>query len=271
MKIKLFTMVKNEKDIIRDWIIYHGSMFGFENLYIIDNYSTDSTYEELLLFPHVNVVRKNNYNKKGKYITQLIKENCEPDDFAYPIDIDEFIVYYDKKQKSISVDKTKLISYFESLPDHRVYKTNYIQSQITVKNGYKRSAAETDYGIYDDYGENAKSFIKKKMFNKSIDHGNHISCSEYYLTNLCLVHYHCRNVEQMKEKIFNNVSGLGYPVTDLKSLKNILKKTPSCVGNHHIKNQINILENKYVFPFADYHKSFIDLSELKNRIITGYF
>ena len=270
--IKLFTMVKNEKDILKDWIVYHGSLFGFENLYVIDNYSTDGTYEELLLFKNINIIRKRNYNKKGKYITQLIAEKCEIDDFAYPIDIDEFIVYYNKDNKNISVDKNEIISYFNSLPDRRVYKTNYIQTQITVINGYTRAAAEVEFGIYNDYGENAKSFIKKKLFNECIiDHGNHISCSDYYLTNLCLVHYHCRNIEQMKQKIYNNVSGLGYPVNDLSSLKNIINKNPSCIGNHHIKHQINVLENTYIFPFADYHESFIDLSLLKNRIIGGYF
>ena len=43
--IKLFTMVKDEVDIIEDWILYHGTLFGFENLYIVDNMSNDGTYE----------------------------------------------------------------------------------------------------------------------------------------------------------------------------------------------------------------------------------
>jgi hypothetical protein len=45
MRIKLFTMVKDEIDIIRDWIIYHGCMFGWDSIYVIDNFSTDGTYE----------------------------------------------------------------------------------------------------------------------------------------------------------------------------------------------------------------------------------
>ena len=40
-------MVKDEGDIIRDWIVYHGSMFGYSNLFVIDNLSTDGTYEIL--------------------------------------------------------------------------------------------------------------------------------------------------------------------------------------------------------------------------------
>ena len=45
--VKIFTMVKDEVDIVNDWIIYHASMFGYDNIYVIDNYSTDGTYELL--------------------------------------------------------------------------------------------------------------------------------------------------------------------------------------------------------------------------------
>ena len=48
--IKLFTMVKDEVDIVEDWLKYHGSIFGYQNLYVIDNFSTDGTYEILLKY-----------------------------------------------------------------------------------------------------------------------------------------------------------------------------------------------------------------------------
>ena len=32
MTIKLFTRVKDENDIVREWIIYHGELFGYENI-----------------------------------------------------------------------------------------------------------------------------------------------------------------------------------------------------------------------------------------------
>ena len=46
--VKIFTMAKDELDIVIDWVIYHGFIFGFSNIYVIDNYSTDGTYEALL-------------------------------------------------------------------------------------------------------------------------------------------------------------------------------------------------------------------------------
>ena len=47
MSVKLFTMVKDEVDIIEYWIMYHGKLFGYENLFIVDNMSTDGTFEKI--------------------------------------------------------------------------------------------------------------------------------------------------------------------------------------------------------------------------------
>ena len=43
-------MVKGEADIVREWVIYHGTMFGFHNIFVIDNLSRDGTWEILQEF-----------------------------------------------------------------------------------------------------------------------------------------------------------------------------------------------------------------------------
>ena len=55
MKIKVLTMVKNEEDIIEYWINYHGTIFGYRNIYIVDNYSDDGTYDKILKYKKVVV------------------------------------------------------------------------------------------------------------------------------------------------------------------------------------------------------------------------
>ena len=96
--MKVFTMVKGENDIVEDWVLYHGHLFGFRNLYVIDNMSLDGTYESLLMLKKkygINVTRLPNYKQKGFYMTSLLKTFCI-NELAFPIDIDEFIVYYNK-------------------------------------------------------------------------------------------------------------------------------------------------------------------------------
>jgi len=273
MKIKIFTMVKDEVDIVSDWIMYHGSLFGFKNLYIIDNYSADGTYEVLLKFKlshGIHLSRQMNYDKKGEYMTWYYNNRCHPEDIAYPIDIDEFIVYYDRYKKTISVDRRTIINYIKNLPDAKIYKTNYIQAapHQDAPHGFERAIAECNWGSYDgNYKENAKSFMKKKLYHGTIDHGNHIPSKEYFITEICLVHFHVRNMDQLKKKTYNNVAGLNYPANNLHKLKQVLQYDPNCIGNHHVVRQISILENTFVLPIQIYNPtSSINLGPLNNFV-----
>ena len=253
MIIKIFTMVKDEVDIINDWINYYGNIFGYENLYIIDNLSTDGTYENILSFLkkniHINVFRTNYYINKGVYMKQLIEEYANNECYCFPVDSDEFVVYYDKEKNSIYTDKKLILQYFENLPVVNLYKMNYILSLITEPEGYKRATVECNYGSYLNYGKEAKSFFRKDLYKGEICHGNHYPNNEYLLTDLCLIHFHHRNLLQMKAKIINNVSGLKYDSNNKEQLYKLLN-VPYCAGCHHVKNQIEVLENRYKLPFT---------------------
>jgi hypothetical protein len=264
--VKIFTMVKDEVDIIDDWLKYHGSLFGYENLYIIDNYSTDGTYEILQKYSNIIYVRREyNYKKKGKYMKNLIKKYCK-NEIAFPIDIDEFIVLYENN--NIIVNKDIINNYINNLPKHSIYKCNYIYSIITGDNpnGYDRAIVECKNGIYQNLENYSKSFINPNLFDGEIDHGNHIPSDKYFLTDICLVHYHCRNLNQMKQKVLNNILGLGYK-NDINLLKEELNINNNCAGNHHVKNQINILENNYTLQIFPVEGNYINLSLLGERMI----
>jgi hypothetical protein len=246
-------MVKDENDIVRDWVLYHGTIFGFENLFIIDNFSRDGTYEillELAKSHHIHVFRERNYKLKGIYMKQLIDRYCVPNDIAFPIDIDEFIAYYDKPKKEVIVDKHFLTHYIHNLPTNAVYKANYLCPILTTPNGSPRAPAELEHATYLDMGNFAKSFMNVSEYKGQIDHGNHIQCDNYLLTNIVLLHYHDRNLTQIYKKNVNNCIGLGHTL-NLHKLKQTLQKNPMCEGNHHIKTQIKIQEGKYTLPYCE--------------------
>ena len=236
--VKLFTMVKDEVDIVRDWVIYHGCLFGWDNIYVIDNYSTDGTYEELLEFKNlIHITRKIDYKKKGKYMQKMIAKYAI-NTIAFPIDIDEFVVYYNINDKIISVDKELINNYINNLEPCSVYKANYLYPILPNPIGYNRSTIELDYSDYCDMGNLAKSFINTKYFNGIIDHGNHIPCNNYKLTNIVLLHFHNRSIEQIKKKVKNNVIGLGYSLkTD--DISKITDNSPGALE----KNGLKLKEN----------------------------
>lgn len=280
--IKLFTMVKDEVDIIEDWILYHGTLFNFQNLYIVDNMSSDGTYEVIQKYEKhgVHIYRHPNYKEKGNIMKQLINDNkCT---IAFPLDIDEFIVYYDKKKRTISTDT--ILSYLRHLiklnnnhskvmnmkihgVNHNcgLYKCNYINSKIisSNKNGYERAALECTHGSYNETMKTmAKSFFDTRLWNGIIDHGNHCNSNNYINSKLCLVHYHKRNLEQHKKKVINNVKGLGYNSDNLDELKNLHK---NAAGGHHVRQMIKILEGTYKINLNENFKANdIDLTPISN-------
>lgn len=266
--VKVFTMVKGEVDIVEDWVLYHGTLFGYENLYIIDNYSLDGTFEVLINLNkkyNINITRLPHYKKKGDYMTYLLRTVAKHE-IVFPIDIDEFIVYYDKSNKSINCDTTLINNYINNFPQYPLFKMNYIQSKMLKSNGYNRATIECKYGLYIDYGELAKTCFRSNLFKDKIDHGNHNPTNKYILTNLCLIHFHTRNLDQIKKKAYNNVKGLGYDPFNLQDLKTHLKNTPSMFGWHHIDKQIKILEKSFSISVEEVNSEDIDLQPFNNYI-----
>jgi hypothetical protein len=190
---------------------------------------------------------------------------CGKGELAFPINIDEFIVCYDKKTNKISCDPNSFSKTFKKLPLAAVYKMNYIQCKIVAPNGYKRAALEATSGSYVSCGTTAKCFFNTALFNGIIDHNNHYNTKPYVLSDFCLVHYHCRNLGQIKMKIYNNVLGLGYNPVNLRALKQCL---PNYIGYKHIRGQIDILENKFKMPCVTKADSDVDLT-LIGRMILG--
>lgn len=266
--VKIFTMVKGEADIVEDWVKYHGVLFGFQNLFIIDNMSLDGTYEILSRLKNtynINIFRAKDYSKKGVYMTNFLRKYGN-NDVVFPIDIDEFIAYYDKKTNTLTADYHVINNYINSLPSFPIFKMNYIQSKMLNPDGYKRAAVECSFGYYDDRGNHAKTFFKSNLFKGVIDHGNHYMTDKYILTKLCLVHFHTRNMDQIKKKVYNNVRGFKYNPFDVNHLKNILSINPVTEGNHHISKQISILENTFNIPVEEQHPNDICLTPLNDFI-----
>ncbi len=99
MKVRIIMMQRNEVDLIYPWVLYHGVRFGFQNLRVIDNGSSDSFQPRLDYLQSIGVQVSRQYNSredfvnKGRIISEIIKHYDEEDpaDFYFPLDCDEFV------------------------------------------------------------------------------------------------------------------------------------------------------------------------------------
>lgn len=251
MKIVVATIVKNEEDIVEYWIQYYGGLFGYENIYMIENYSDDSTYEicKKYIPKGIKLERKKDYKLKGTYMTTY-KNNIKCD-FFFPVDIDEFIVFYDSNKTSHSdknVSYLNIIPYLNTLkkknPNKILFKMDYIQP---IRTNYKKTIQCFTKGtINRSMGKWAKTFFNNNgssdYMKYIIDHGNHMPYNNIGWSDLYLIHFQKRSHDQYIKKIKANVSGLNYNV-DLNSLKKMLKNNKNCDGHHHVRKYIQLLEN----------------------------
>ena len=173
-------------------------------------------------------------------MTKIMRNNnC---DIFFPIDIDEFIVYYNNKKKEIKIDNIK--EYFKKLIQYNefdFFKCDYLNVRKTIdsKNVIKKFGQAY---LNESYGNMRKTFIYTKNVKNTfnIDHGNHMKNVKYCLSDLCLVHYHSRSHNQKYLKAVNNTLGMGFEVNikkcekgNKKELKKFEAIKDSKRGKHH--------------------------------------
>lgn len=94
--LKLFLMTKDEFELLEDWLDYHGHIFGFHNIYVLDG-STDTRISDIYdkYRPHglhVNHSRTG-LNGLADELTSLMHAKKGSDSFLIKLDTDEFLAY----------------------------------------------------------------------------------------------------------------------------------------------------------------------------------
>jgi hypothetical protein len=103
MRVACVMMQRNEDLCLHPWLVWHGHLFGFENLLVLDHGSDDPGVQEILqLFEGrgVQVLRlpaTADYLRKGEFLTTVLRrlEAEKKYDFLFPLDCDEFVTMRD--------------------------------------------------------------------------------------------------------------------------------------------------------------------------------
>ena len=128
---KVFTVTKNETDLIESFILYHGKMFGYRNIIIIDRMSTCPIVKGVYykyIKQGVTIVYENSKIPQGVLLTKYMNQYKKACKFLIGLDTDEFIylrgqtntpeeMYHYLNFISSNISKIYINMYFSSVPD----------------------------------------------------------------------------------------------------------------------------------------------------------
>lgn len=122
MRAACVMMQRNEEDCLEPWLRYHGYLFGYYNLFVLDHGSTIPAVLQTLeryrrLGVHVSALPADaDFKRKGEFVSAVLQQADSTGlyDLLFPLDCDEFVVMRDETGRP-SCERAGLLAYFESL------------------------------------------------------------------------------------------------------------------------------------------------------------
>jgi hypothetical protein len=199
------TMQRDEDVCLPAWLAYHGHMFGYENLVVLDNGSKKPSVLQVLEGARNKGVtvhscpKRNDFLEKHLLFGRVAEEYKKSYDFIMPLDVDEFVVR--SVQRGFTTDRDTVRAAF--LP--------HIESKAPLRIKYQIANHPTLHDHY-QWFEFHKSFFRAGTF-KSICHGFHNGAThetaELRMTDLCHVHLHNWPWSDMRERAKRKWMGEG--------------------------------------------------------------
>jgi hypothetical protein len=202
-------MQKNEPLLLDSWLKHHGTLFGYENLYIFDNGSTDiychallKTYEnEKSVKVNYNYSKAADFERKGDIILEKIKDldDASDYDFYIPLDCDEFVSL--RREEDFSFKRGDVEAHLQSfLGDSRVLEVQGCLYNVPKRENYY-------------YGLGVKKTIFTRGTAGELDIGFHNGRSrltpESVPIGLYYFHFHNKPFDMIREharnKLFSRV------------------------------------------------------------------
>ncbi len=244
-------MQKNEVDLLFGWVMHHGDLFGFENLFIFDNGSTSSKSLQILAYAtdlgvHVSYEHRDwsDFVDKGTIISAAIKslDIQHHYDFFFPLDVDEWI----------AVDVGGDISIASA-----AIKAELLH--LTAHNGALRTGYAMDNhpfvpGWFSKSPNQQKYFVGAQMAG-FFDHGFHRlqtnGAEKDLRTSIVYVHFHYRNFEDIQFYSKQKLSGY---IVEIDSMDFEAYNGPG----FHLKTHLRMNEEEYRKSFSLDQRIYID-------------
>ena len=224
---KIFTVTKNETDLIEDFIVYHGNLFGFQNIVVIDNMSTCPVVKKVYntyMKRGVVVVQERRYDgtSQGDAFTKHMLKYRKACRFLIGLDTDEFFMVNNVGSRGM---KLAVERYLSTLPKSasKFLVKDYMwsipnpESSACNDQMIRRPAVDiSTFAIREAVP--SKTFFRADKFVSTVNgcHSGQVSKGSTVSTSNKVVyaHYHDTGARRSIERARLIVSGYGYANTD---------------------------------------------------------
>ncbi len=279
---KIFTVTKNEYDLIEDFIIYHSYIFGYDNIVIIDNGSTHPDVIDVYnrySSKGVQILNTSGYdgNKQGLHFTNAMrcyKDSCE---FLIGLDTDCYFTL------NTCCDKDIILNYLSSLPK---------SADIFRMNKFLLSVIDPSSSNYENYKlkrpTECTTFIKRTGYAGvpvvhhsfyrgpnfiSTENGNHngitTTNTSYMCDEIVYVHYHETGKGRTIERCREIMIGYGFITNELSRQEELSRmlNLRDGTGIHRQRQYIRFLQDPSNFLIEDIIPSdIVYFSGIKTRL-----
>ncbi|MFT8806727.1 MAG: glycosyltransferase family 2 protein [Acetobacter aceti] len=194
-RVRCLMMQRDETLLLEAWFRYYGYLFGFENLCVFDNNSTDpsvietlKTYERAGVDIHWGHNRPEDFLGRNEHFKNIIRhwDSGGHYDFALPVDCDEFLAVF--TENGLSCSRKSIHAQFDALlADKQAFEIQSMLLNVPSRPGYFRPephirtflAADTldnmDFGFQAcssriSHGRRGTDFTLVHMHNKPFSH-----------------------------------------------------------------------------------------------------
>lgn len=263
---KIFCMTKDEYDLIEDFIVYHGYLFGYDNIVIIDNNSTDSrvidVYEKYKLLG-LTVVSEPSYvgSDQGIAFTKWMNQYKDSCEFLIGLDTDEFM--FGLNENNYEFDKKYITELLNTIPTNVTYLKVNITPLVLLEpempyynNNFVENPAR-NMTTFTNEKENIGKALRTKVFYRSnafvnTENGNHtgrVSWGNTQISTIGYIHFHYTGPKRLYERSRNVVRAYKYVdindsyETQFTKLKPIIGR---CNGFHRVEQYLTFLLREYI-------------------------
>ena len=232
MVTKVMCVTKDEYDLIEPFIVFYGQIFGYENLIILDNGSTDQRVLDVYKkYPGIDLtVDPFPFTEVTEKMTAHILTYKGKCDWMLLLETDEFLYW----EGDDVLDEEKVRNYIQSLPSQARFGKVY-SSVVSPDDEF--TCPPMEITRFSKPTED-KVIIKMNTFEQMELWPHHTVPTEkaHATESLCLLHFHNTGQKRHIERSLNIIKGCGYldgtePIDEqIKKCREFISR---CLPGHH--------------------------------------